>query len=125
MDDIFSGILALKTAANTATRSLSRQTLFQILQHCETIDVASVNAATGGRYAYSTVASYAAVARVASKAIGSFIHRLPEVEPPRLPLGHERRNLDAPYRRELSALQGRNTVRVISNLIEGDTVVPP
>lgn len=73
VDDIFSGVLALRTAGNSATRSLSRRALFLILQGCETIDAASVDAMTEGRYAVSTVSAYAALARVASKAIEGLI----------------------------------------------------
>jgi hypothetical protein len=73
VDDIFAGVLALRSGGNTATRSLSRRALFLILQDCETIDAASVDAATGGRYAHSTVLAYAALARVASKALEGLI----------------------------------------------------
>ena len=96
IDDIFSGVLALKTGGNTATRSLSRQTLFHILQCCQTIDVISINKATHGRYAYSSIAGYAATARVASKAIERFIGRFPE-EARKLTVAYERNLIDARY----------------------------
>jgi hypothetical protein len=101
IDDIFSGILELMTVGNTSTRSLSRQTLFHILQGCPTIDVASIRKATHGNYAYSSLAGYAAIARVASKAIAGFIARIPE-EPRRLTIRQERELIDAPYADELA-----------------------
>jgi hypothetical protein len=103
IDDILSGALELKTAGNTSTRSLSRQTLFLILQRCPTIDVDSINKATHGRYAYRSLASYAAAARVASKAIEGLIRRAgPQAT--RLNIRQERARLDAPYHAELEAL---------------------
>jgi predicted MFS family arabinose efflux permease len=64
LDDIFSGALGLKTAGVTSTRTLSRSTLFGILQQCQTISTAAVDQATGGTYACRTVEAYAALARV-------------------------------------------------------------
>lgn len=103
IDDILSGTLELKPAGSTSTRTMSRQVLFHVLQQCQTIDVASINRATNGRYAYSTEAAYAALARVASTAIGRFIERLPKaaVEPSIKGL---REAIDAPYHEELQAL---------------------
>jgi hypothetical protein len=99
IDDIFSGVLELKTARDTATRSLSRQVLFRILQSCQSIDVASINDMTNGRYAYSTLASYAALARVASKAIERLIAAtVPAFE---IRTTEARRLIDAPYSKEL------------------------
>ena len=97
IDDIFSGVLELKTAGDTATRSLSRQALFHILQWCSAIDVASINEATSGRYAYRSLAGYAAVARVASKAIERYIGRMPTAVRQRLTIGQEQALIDAPY----------------------------
>lgn len=96
IDDIFSGVLELKTIGNTATRSLSREVLFHILRLCQTIDVASIDSATNGRYAYSSLAGYAVVARVASKAIERFIARSP-AEACKLTVAHERKMIDASY----------------------------
>jgi hypothetical protein len=103
-EDIFSGSLELKTAGDTSTRSLSRRTLFHILQHCPTISVASIASATLGRYAYCTLASYAAAARVASKALAKYIDRLSSTKMPTPTLMQERQALDAPYDVELRAL---------------------
>lgn len=100
VDDIFSGVLELKTPGVTSTRSLSRQVLFHILQWCPVIDVDTVNTATNGQYAYTTAAGYAALARVASKALERFIARLPV----RTTTKDERAALDAPYMAELAAL---------------------
>lgn len=76
-DDILAGVLGLKTAGDTATRSLSRSTLFVVLQNCETIDVRSIDEVTLGRYGERTLQAYAALARVASKALAALIQRLP------------------------------------------------
>lgn len=100
IDDIFSGVLELKTSGNTATRSLSRQVLFHILQSCQVIDVESINEATNGQYAYSTLASYAATARVTSKALEGFIAGLPK-DTATTTTKQEQQALDAPYMVEL------------------------
>jgi hypothetical protein len=97
MDDILSGVLALKTSGNTATRTLSRQVLFHLLQHCETITVASLNDATCERYAYNTLAGYSALARVASKAIAGCIDRHYQGHEQGMNLAEARRELDAPF----------------------------
>lgn len=101
-DDVFSGVLALKTEGDTATRSLSRTTLFTVLQACETIDVQAINEATLGRYSERTLQAYAAAARVASKALAALIRRLPGTE---MPGGLKKAQcaLDAQYRDELEA----------------------
>ena len=101
LDDIFSGVLELKTQGDTSTRSLSRQVLFHILQQCRTIDVSSVKTATRLPYAYRTLLAYAGIARVASKAIERFsdglLNRTAVVS-----LGRCRRAIDAPYADELA-----------------------
>jgi hypothetical protein len=102
-DDVLSGVLALKTEGDTATRSLSRFTLFTVLQSCETIDVASIEEVTLGRYGASTLCRYAAAARVASKALAAIIRRLPANEK----LGglkKAQRDLDTSYRTELETV---------------------
>lgn len=104
IDDLFSGVLALKTAGDTATRSLSRSTLFHILQRCPAVTVEGVKEATTGRYAQRSNEAYAACARVASKALAGFIAKLPPVERPRLTIRQEQEALDAPYHAELRAL---------------------
>lgn len=100
VDDIFSGILELKTAGNSATRSLSRQVLFHILQCCPVINVDSINEATNRQYAYSTIAGYAATARVASKALEVFIAGLTK-DTATTTTKQEQQVLDAPYMAEL------------------------
>lgn len=99
IDDILSGVLELKTAGDTSTRALSRQVLFRILQCCPSIDVASINVMTNDRYAYSTLASYAALARVASKAIDSLISEAISQAP--VTAGEARTLIDAQYSEEL------------------------
>ena len=101
LDDIFSGVLELKTEGVTSTRSLSRQVLFHLLQQCPTIDVSFIKAATRLPYAYTTIAAYAALARVASKAIEGFIETLSEKKAA-LSLGRARNAIDAPYADELA-----------------------
>ena len=103
IDDIFSGVLALKTEGDTATRSLSRQTLFQVLQQCPSITVESINEATLGVYAYRSLAGYAALARVASEAIHRFIDKL-SPRPGELTYAESRTLTDAPYQGELLEL---------------------
>ena len=99
IDDILSGVLELKTARDTSTRALSRQVLFRILQCCPSINVESINEMTNGRYAYSTLASYAALARVTSKAIERLIDETaPTAE---ITASEARRQVDAPYGEEL------------------------
>lgn len=72
-DDIFSGVLAARTAGNTATRTLSRQTLYHIISVCPVISVESINGATGGQLATSTLQAYAAAARVLSRALAGLV----------------------------------------------------
>jgi hypothetical protein len=101
IDDILSGTLVLKTEGKSSTRTLSRSTLFHILQRCRNITVKAADEATTGQYAYSTLAEYAALARVASKAIEGYLDTLPPR--PKRTLQQCRRALDAPYRAELVA----------------------
>jgi hypothetical protein len=103
VDDIFSGALELKTHGDSATRSLSRQVLFHVLQWCPVIDVESINEATNQQYAYRTLLAYAAVARVVSKALERFIATLPGVAD-ETTTRQEQIALDAPHMAELSAL---------------------
>jgi hypothetical protein len=106
VDDIFSGVLALRTEGVTSTRALSRQVLFHILRQCETIDVDSVNAATNELYAYRSLAGYAAIARVASKAMGRFV-RAVEANCGVVSVAQQRRDIDAPYQVALEAVRGQ------------------
>lgn len=103
IDGLFSGVLALRTEGNSATRALSRRVLFHILQWCTVIDVPSVNEATHHQLAYSTVAAYTATARVASKALERFIQNLPE-DAERITTREAQEALDAPYKAELISL---------------------
>ena len=103
IDDIFSGILELKTSGDTSTRALSRKVLFHILQWCPVIDVASIERVTNGKYAYRSLASYATLARVASKALERFIDRLPEGRR-EMTRKQAQEALDAPHMAELEAL---------------------
>lgn len=82
IDNILFGALAARTEGDTATRSLKKSTLFQILRNCQTISTQTICAATNGRYKDGTVAAYAARARVASKAIQMHLDRLPGTHPP-------------------------------------------
>jgi hypothetical protein len=68
-DDILTGTLEAKAPGDTAMRTLSRQTLFHVLQQCPTITVRTVAEVTNGRFAERTCRAYAAAARVASKAL--------------------------------------------------------
>lgn len=105
IDDIFSGVLAAKTAGDTATRALSRSTLFTILQRCPIITVKAIDAATSGRYSSPrSLTGYAAAARVTSTAIAGFIAGLPSYIPRRLTVKQEQEALDAPYSHELAAM---------------------
>ena len=103
IDDIFTGVLELKTPGDTATRALSRKVLFHILQWCPVIDVAAVERVTHGRYSYRSLAGYATLARVASKAIEQFVATLPKSST-EMTLKQSRTRLDAPYTAELEAL---------------------
>ena len=103
IDDIFSGILELKTPGDTSTRSLSRTVLFHILQWCPVIDVASIERVTHGRYAYRSLAGYAASARVASKAVERFIDTLPGGRR-EMSTKQAQEAIDAPHMAELEGL---------------------
>mgnify|MGYP003383582924 CR=1 FL=1 len=103
IDNIFSGVLELRTAGDTATRALSRQTLFHVLQWCPVIDVEAINEVTNRQYAYPTLTRYAALARVASKALGRFIEQLP-TEGRATTVKQAQQALDAPYLAELEAM---------------------
>ena len=100
-DDIFSGALSLKTTGKSSTRTLSRSTLFHMLQHCRVVSTKNIHTATNRRYAYSTLAEYAACARVVSKAIESYVAALPPR--PEDTTAQSRRELDAPYMAQLAA----------------------
>lgn len=104
VEDIFTGVLELRSPGDSATRTLSRRVIFNVLKRCPRIDVAAVTEVTGGKYAYRTAASYAAVARVASKAIEGYLGGDPKGIDLMLPSQRDRDELDAPYRLELQAL---------------------
>jgi hypothetical protein len=67
------------------------------------IDIDSVNKATGGRYAYRTLAEYSILSRVISKALTELIPLLPEQNRQDSD-SQARRDLDAPYLVELERL---------------------
>ena len=67
-DDIFSGVLGLMTEGNTATRTLSRRTLFTVLRLCPIISTGAVLELAAGVLADRSCRQYAQVARVASNA---------------------------------------------------------
>lgn len=114
-DDILSGVLALRTAGNTSTRALSRKVLFRILRACPVITTEAVRVVTGNRYSPPTVAQYAALARVASKALEPFVATLPELTHRPRTDRQEQEALDRPHLDDLEA--ARATV--------GEFVGPP
>lgn len=103
IDNIFSGVLELKTEGDTSTRSLLRSQLFHILQTCPLITTSSVTHATGARYARQTVERYAALTRVISKAIEKQLPGLHR-DAPVISDKKTRDVLDAPYHAELRSL---------------------
>jgi hypothetical protein len=54
------------TISSRPTRRLSRDALVRVLSKCPTITTKAVDEVTGGRYGYSALAEYAALAREAS-----------------------------------------------------------
>ena len=80
VDDIVSGVLAAKTAGDSATRSLSRSGLFTVLYRCPTITSKGVHRAMGNRYAERTARKYAAAATAASVHLERFAVGLPTAE---------------------------------------------
>lgn len=75
-DDVFSAVLAAKTAGDSSTRSLSRKVLFHVLQACPVISAAAVADATRGIYSERTCRAYAAAAGVASVALRRLFERI-------------------------------------------------
>ena len=102
-DDIFAGVLGLRSPGDGSTRALSRSVVFGILQHCETINVTSIEWLANGSYAYATLAKYAALARNVSKAHEVFIRKLQDADTAST-VGASRRDLDAVYAAELRGL---------------------
>lgn len=102
-DDIFCGVLGLRTGGVTSTRTLSRRSLFRILRQCPTITTDAVAAALGHSRARRTCEAYAAMARVASTALAALFRGLP-VDHSRITPGEARRQIDAPYAEELAAI---------------------
>jgi hypothetical protein len=99
-DSILSGVLALRSQGDSATRSLSRTTLFQIISRLDSITVGNVQALLGSRYAERTAQKYTEVARVASKALAVFVSNLSQVEAKQRHTSRlaEMQSLDAPYK---------------------------
>lgn len=101
IDDIFSGVLALSTSGDSSTRTLSRKVLFHILTQCHSIDTQAIDLATQRGYADRTLRAYAALARVASRAIHQVRFSTPCTE---LSEVEQRVAMDAPYFSELQCL---------------------
>jgi hypothetical protein len=94
LDDILTGVLALRTDGDSRTRSLSRKVLFLVLQRCQVISTKHVGTALGGRYQPRTVERYASLARVASLATAA---RLPRAGAAPGSVLAAREELDAPF----------------------------
>jgi hypothetical protein len=96
-DSILSGVLTLRTAGDSSTRALSRKVLFSVLQWCPVISVEELQRLLGGRYQSRTVERYAAVARVAAKAVEAHVWK---VDPASLKVNgirEARQWVDEPY----------------------------
>lgn len=102
-EDIFTGVVHLRSPGDGSTRTLSRQTVFHVLQWCPTIDLASVKRVTGGRLGDRATAQYAAAARVASKALADLFAGM-RGGPRRESVRDARDRLDGPHHAELRAL---------------------
>lgn len=99
LDDILSGVLALRTERDSGTRTLSRKVLFFLLQRCDVISTKHFQEALQGRYQARTVERYAAVARVASKAIEWRIQAAPAAT--REDAREASRSIDAEWKADL------------------------
>ncbi len=118
-DDILSGVLALKTERDTATRSLSRTHLFKILSILPRITAHDVGVLLGSRYNERTCQKYAAAASTASRAIAAYLSTLTEVQTARKcdsRLAHMQA-LDAPCRADAAQAEARSrNVRGVDTL---------
>ena len=77
LDDVQTGITHLQPEGQDSTRPLRRGLLLLVLQHCQTISTATVQAALGPAYSLSQIKRYALAARVASKVIVHNLNRHP------------------------------------------------
>lgn len=73
LDDILSGVLALRTGGDSRTRSMSRKVLFLLLQRCDVVSTQEARKVLQRRYEGRTIERYASLARVASRAIAKVI----------------------------------------------------
>jgi hypothetical protein len=108
-DHILSGVLALKTDGDSATRSLSRTSLFHILSNVDSISVREVQALLRSSYSERTVQKYTEAARVASKALAAFVGTLTAVQDSRKQSSRlaEMRAMDAPYAADAAKAEAR------------------
>jgi hypothetical protein len=97
LDDVLTGATLLQTEGQGSTRPLSRLKLFMVLQHCPTISTGAVSGIFGGECSPATAVRYAAIARVASKAIASHLDRHPAWEEEASTLATSMETIDAPY----------------------------
>jgi hypothetical protein len=109
LDDILSGVLALRTEGDTGTRSLSRKVLFRILRRFDAITTRSLTVDLAGRYSGRTVERYAATARVASHAIAAHIAGTERKRPQTLKEAREA--LDAPHAVEAAKAEAQASQR--------------
>jgi hypothetical protein len=105
IDDVLTGAARLATEGEAHDRPLSKRRIFRVLSACELIDTSAVASvlSTGFKAitGKSTIARYAAAARVSANAINGLLNRNPAWET--LTLNSEARALDAPYLEELAA----------------------
>jgi hypothetical protein len=100
LDDILSGVLALRSGGDSRTRALSRKVLFLLLQRCNVISTKHAKAVLQQRYQDRTIERYASLARVASAAIAPRLRHVPR--PAREDAREARRRIDAPYQADLA-----------------------
>ena len=106
-DDILAGVLGLRTEGDSATRSLSRTSLFHILSNLGSISVREVQALLRSSYSERTVQKYTEAARVASKALAAFVGALTSVQASRKHTSRlaEMRAIDARYAADVAKAQ--------------------
>lgn len=105
IDDVLTGAARLATDGEAHDRPLSKRRIFRVLHACELIDTAAVASvlSTGFRAitGKSTIARYAAAARVSANAIHGLLSKNPKWET--MTVNSDARALDAPYLDELAA----------------------
>lgn len=72
---ILEGVVWLKSPGDTGTRPLRCSLVYQLLSMCDVISTEAVHEMTGSRYSAQSAARYAAIARVASKAVEARIRQ--------------------------------------------------